>query len=86
MVKYMGRDPSVVDEMRTHLFSYRHDGKLWELGIKARNAEDARRRIAALTYASYDGILVATAPAAFGPLVLLATWIRNATVALMPRF
>lgn len=72
--------------MQTHTFSYRHNGKLWALDIKAENADDARRRIAALTYASYDGILVAKIPAALGPLSLVAVWIRNAAVALLPRF
>ena len=65
--------------MQTHLFSYRHDGKLWELEIPARDAEDARQRIGKLAYATYDGVLVAKVPAALGPLAVLATWVRNAT-------
>ena len=76
----------MVSKMQTHLFSYRHDGKHWELGIKAENADDARRRIAALTYASYDGILVVKIPAVLGPFSLLAVWIRNVAASLLPRF
>lgn len=76
----------MTSKMQTHLFSYRHDGKDWELGIKAENADDARRRIAALAYANYDGVLIAQVPAALGPLSLLAVWIRNAAVAVLPRF
>ena len=76
----------MVDEMQTHLFSYRHDGEYWELAIRASNAEDARRRIAALTYASYDGVLVAKFPAVLGPFSLLAVWIRNAAISMLPRF
>jgi hypothetical protein len=73
----------MLNTMQTHLFSYRLDGAQWVMEVKATNAEDARRRIAALTYASYDGVLVAKSPAALGPLVVLATWIRNATASLL---
>ena len=52
--------PSAVDDIQTHLFSYRFDGKLWELEIKARNAEEAKARLARLAFAKYNGVLVAT--------------------------
>jgi len=64
--------------MQTHLFSYRHDGKHWELEIKARDAEDARARIKALAFAQYDGTLVTKIPATLGPLAKLVVWLRNA--------
>jgi hypothetical protein len=66
--------------MQTHIFSYRHDGKLWELQMQAYDAEDARRRIGALAYATYDGMLVAKVPAAMGPLAKLVVWVRNAAL------
>jgi hypothetical protein len=69
--------------METHLFSYRHEGELWELEIPARDAEDARRRIGQLAYATYDGVLVAKVPLALGPLAILAAWVRNATRTLL---
>lgn len=69
--------------MQTHLFSYRHDGKLWELEIQARDAEDARQRIGKLAYATYDGMLVTKVPATLGPLAVLAIWVRNATRTLL---
>lgn len=69
--------------MQTHLFSYRHDGKLWELEIKALNAEDARQRIGKLAYATYDGILIAKVPMALGPFAILAAWVRNAAKRLL---
>ena len=69
--------------MQTHLFSYRHDGKLWGLEIQARDAEDARQRIGKLAYATYDGVLVMKVPAAMGPLAILAAWLRNATRTLL---
>jgi len=69
--------------MQTHLFSYRHDGKHWELEIQARDAEDAKQRIGKLAYATYDGVLVTRLPAALGPLGKLAVWIRNATNSLL---
>lgn len=72
--------------MQTHLFSYRFEGKQWELEIKAHNAKEAKARLSQLAFAQYDGVLVATIPAALGPLPVLATWIRNAAAALMPRF
>lgn len=76
----------MVSRMQTHTFSYRHEGKLWALDIKAENADDARRRISALTYATYDGVLVAKIPATLGPLALLAVWIRNAAGRFLARF
>jgi len=69
--------------MQTHLFSYRHDGKHWELEIQARDAEDAKQRIGKLAYATYDGVLVTRLPAAVGPLGKLAAWMRNATRTLL---
>jgi len=69
--------------MQTHLFSYTHDGKQWELEIRARDAEDARRRIGKLAYATYDGVLVTRLSAAMGPLGKLAVWVRNATRTLL---
>jgi hypothetical protein len=65
--------------MQTHLFSYRHEGKLWELEIQARDADDARRRIGQLAYATYDGVLVTKVPLALGPLAIFTAWMRNAT-------
>lgn len=76
----------MVTDTQTHLFSYRFEDRDWELEIKARNAEEARARLARLAFAKYDGILVATIPAAFGPISLLAVWFRNAAVKLLTRF
>lgn len=73
-------------DTQTHLFSYRFDGRDWELEIKARNADEARARLAQLAFAKYDGILVATIPASLGPCALMAAWIRNAAVAFLARF
>lgn len=68
----------MASEMQTHLFSYRHEGKLWDVEIYARNADDAKARLSALAFAKYDGVLVAKIPAVLGPVAVLATWIRNA--------
>lgn len=65
--------------MQTHLFTYRHEGKLWSLEIKANDEEDAKDRLKRLAFASYQGVLVANVPLFLGPLVPLAVWIRNAT-------
>lgn len=76
----------MASKMQTHLFSYRYDDREWEVEIKARNADEAKARLARLAFAKYDGILVATVPASLGPVALLATWIRNAATTLLPRF
>jgi hypothetical protein len=68
----------VSEVMQTHVFSYRHDGRDWELTIRATDADDARARIAKLAYATYDGIQVARVPVALAPIGLLAVWVRNA--------
>lgn len=72
--------------MQTHLFTYRHEGKLWSLEIKANDEEDAKDRLKRLAFASYQGVLVANVPLFLGPLVPLVVWIRNATAAFVPRF
>jgi len=63
--------------MKTHLFSYSHNGKRWEIEIQAHDAEDAKQRIGKLAYATYDGVLVTKVPAALGPLAVLTTHMRN---------
>ena len=44
--------------IETHVFAYRHDGRHWELTIKATDAADARARIGKLAYATYDGVKI----------------------------
>ena len=67
------------NEFATHLFSYRFDGAKWTIDIRARNEDEARRRLQALAWATYDGVLVARVPVpATGPIVRLANWLRNA--------
>ena len=58
--------------MQTHLFTYRHQGKLWSLEIKANDEDDAKDRLRRLAFASYKGVLVANVPAALSPLVPIA--------------
>jgi len=65
------------DEFRTHLFSYSHDGARWTIEIKARNADDARARIGKLSYATYDGELIAKLPGQAGWLARFSVWLRN---------
>lgn len=67
----------MTDKFETHLFSYSHDGKQWEIEILAKDADDARVRIGKLAYAHYDGIHIATVPASMGPLVRLVVWLKN---------
>ncbi len=72
--------------MQTHVFSYRHDNAEWVLEIRANDEMDAKARLKRLAFASYDGVLVTKVPATLGPAAVLATWIRNAAVTIMPRF
>ena len=58
-------------DLKTHLFTYNHDGAHWSVEIKARDADDARARIGKLAYATYDGVLIANLPALTGPLAPL---------------
>ena len=63
--------------MKNFLATYRYEGAEWALELKARDAEDARARLASLTYATLDGELVAKVPDALGPIAIIAAAIRN---------
>jgi len=49
--------------MKTYLFSYTYQGAESVFEIRADSADDARRRVARLQYATLDGELVAKIPA-----------------------
>ena len=66
-----------MDEYKTFLVSYRHDGAHWTLKLKAKSIDDAQTRLGKLLYATVDGELIATIPASLGPLAIMATVIRN---------
>jgi hypothetical protein len=68
---------SLQQTFQTHLFTYRHDGAEWTLEIKAQDIRDAKERVKALTFARYDGELIAKIPAGAGPLARAAVWVRN---------
>jgi len=70
----MGKQPA----FKSFLFSYRYEGAEWNVEIPAQSRDDARRRVSALTLARCEGEVIASTPAAFGPLVRIAAWIRNA--------
>lgn len=74
------------DEFQTHIFSYRHAGRHWQLTIRATDADDARARIGKLAYATYDGVELARIPAALAPVGLMALWARNTAVRIISRF
>ena len=54
IVKYIPKGSPMNEHMQTHVFSYRHDGRHWEVTLKATDAADARARIGKLAYATYD--------------------------------
>lgn len=49
-------------QCQTYLFSYSHEGSQCVLEIRADSADDAKRRVARLQYAQYDGELMAKVP------------------------
>lgn len=65
------------DDFRTFLFSYRYEGAEWCFEIKAKDAQDAKARIAKLPFAKYDGELAAVVPVSVGWLAKLYVFVRN---------
>lgn len=68
----------VKEQYPTFLIRYRYDGAEWGLSLPARDIDDAKARLARLSYATIDGELVMTLPASTGPLAALLTGLRNA--------
>lgn len=64
---------------KTYLFSYNYDGCSWCFEIQAENPEDARQRVSRLTFATYDGELVAKIPASLGLPAKAIIALRNST-------
>jgi hypothetical protein len=64
-------------DFKLFLFSYRHDGALWNVEIPARSWEDARRRVSALSLARCEGEVIVRMPALPEPLARLFRLIRN---------
>jgi hypothetical protein len=62
----------------THLFSYRFGDARWSFEMKAKDAVEAKERLRALAWATYDGELVAQIPVAPRRLFRLFDWLRRA--------
>jgi hypothetical protein len=75
----------MIERMQTHVFSYRHDGRHWQLTLKATDADDARARLGKLIYATYDGVEVCRQPVLFAPVGIAAVWVRNLATRLLKR-
>ena len=67
----------VTGEYTTHLFSYRFGDARWSFEIRAKDADEARERLKALAWATYDGELVANVPVAPRRVVRLFDWLRR---------
>ena len=63
---------------KTFLIRYRHDGAEWGLQLPARDFDDAKARLARLSFATVDGELVMSLPASTGPLAAILVACRNA--------
>ena len=59
------------------LFTYRHDGAEWCLEVPAKDEDDARARLAKISYATYNGEVKAKIPASLGFLARTAVTLRN---------
>lgn len=68
---------SLTSTTKTFLVTYRYDGAEWVIELKARDAEDAKARLAVLPFARLDGELITTVPAALGPFATFAVAVRN---------
>jgi len=70
-------------EHPTHLFSYRFNGARWSFDMKAKNADEARERLKALVWATYDGVVIARIPIAPRPLIRLGGRLKQAVASLL---
>lgn len=67
---------------QTHVFRYRYAGAEWQVAIQATDATDARSRIGALAFATYDGVAVSEQPILSAPFAILWTWVQNLSLRL----
>ena len=70
----------MVDGYKTYLASYNYAGTKWGIDFPARGMDDAKARLARMSYGQVDGELMATIPVAAGAgsvLVRLIAWTRN---------
>jgi hypothetical protein len=65
------------DEYGTYLCEYPFDGALWALHLKARDYDEAEKRLKALPWARLKGLSIARVPAYQGPLVRVECLSRN---------
>ena len=71
----------MVDGYKTYLASYNYAGTKWGIDFPAQSMDDAKARLARISYGQVDGELMATIPAAAGAgsvLVRLIAWTKNA--------
>ena len=68
------------DGYKTYLASYNYAGKKWGIDFSAQSTDDAKARLARMSYGQVDGELMATIPVAAGAgsvLVRLIVWTRH---------
>lgn len=66
-------------DIKTYLFSYNYNGSQYSLEIPAETLEEAKDRLSVMSFAKYDGELVAKIPAqpSAGIFVRIITFMRN---------
>jgi hypothetical protein len=67
----------MAERYATHLFSYRYADARWSFEIQAQSADEAKERLRALAWATYDGELIASIPVAPSRAVRLVEWLRS---------
>lgn len=74
----MNKNPFINERFKIYLFRYRFEGTEWAVEIPARSPSEAKQRLSYLTFAQYDGELVAKIPASLGLIARITAAIRNA--------
>lgn len=70
-------------EYQTHIFNYQFEGKHYTIDVVAKDADEAEKRLKALNWATYDGVLVARMPKRLGVFARFMVAVRNKTKAML---
>lgn len=69
-----------MNEFKTYLFSYNHNGKRWGFELPATSQDDARVRLSKIACAKLDGELVASIPMPSGLVNRLLRWANESVI------
>ena len=68
-----------MNNFKNYLFTYSYDNDQYSLEIPANSLDEAKRKLARMTFAQYEGELIVNAQAlpTTGVIVKIYTWIMN---------